>query len=309
MNGILNINKPTGITSYGVIRLIKKVAEENKIGHAGTLDPLAKGILPLFLGKMTKLLPFFNLDHKTYRVVATFGAKSTTLDSEGELTPVPLPDSIDTEKIQAALHTFTGEIQQIPPMYSAVKINGKKLYQYARQGEEVERKPRSVRIFWIQNVHWASPELSFNVHCSKGTYVRTLVADVAESLGTAGYVKELTRTTFGRYFTLGNSINLDQIKNLNKSDLQKKLIDPQYLLPEWHLIRTESPEIEQHLRHGRPIQIPFDQIKLSEKGTACKMAMVKDHRHQLLAIGDLEFSQDSGCNFQPSRVFINFSAG
>ncbi len=303
MNGILNINKPTGITSYGVIRHIKKIAEENKIGHAGTLDPLAQGILPLFLGKMTKLLPHFNMDHKTYRVVAILGAESTTLDSEGEMSPVSLPLSIDTDRLRESLQTFTGKIEQIPPMYSAVKIGGKKLYQYAREGKESDRKPRFVNVFWIKDLYWTRPELSFEVHCSKGTYVRSLVADVAQSLGTAGYVKKLTRTTFGRYFTIENSINLDQIKILNKSDLQKKFIDPHYLLPEWHLICTDSPEVKHHLCHGRSIQIHSDKVQFSKEGMGFKMTMVKDHRHQLLAIGDLEFSQDSCCNFQPSKVF------
>jgi len=303
LNGILNIFKPSHITSYGVIRLIKNLSGEQKIGHAGTLDPLAQGILPLFLGKMTKLLPHFNLDHKTYRVSATFGAKSTTLDREGELEPVPLTASIDGTCIQNGLHSFIGEIEQLPPMYSAVKVKGKKLYEYARKGMEVERPSRRVKVFWIKNVHWEKPSLSFEVHCSKGTYIRALVDDLAQSLGTGAYVENLTRTSFGRFFTLENTINLDQIKKFNKSDLQKNLIDPQYLLPEWHLIRANSPETEEHLSHGRSIQVPLDNIQFSAKGKSFNKAMVKNHQHQLLAIGDLEFSQDSGYSFQPSRVF------
>ena len=303
MNGILNIYKPSDITSYGVIRLIKRISGERKIGHAGTLDPLAQGILPLFLGKLTKLLPYFNLDHKTYHVIATFGAESSTLDREGELNPAPVPDSIDSDQIQSGLNAFIGEIEQIPPMYSAVKIGGKKLYEYAREGKEIERKPRKITIFWIKNVNWQKPELSFDVHCSKGTYVRSLVHDLAQSLGTAAYLKDLTRTAFGNAFTLENTINLDQIKNLNKIDLQKNLIDPQYLLPEWHLIHVDSMEMQQHLSHGRSIQIPLDLVQVSKLGKEKKKAMVKDHRQQLLAIGDLEFSQDSGCSFQPTKVF------
>ncbi|MCP4298896.1 MAG: tRNA pseudouridine(55) synthase TruB, partial [Proteobacteria bacterium] len=191
MNGIISIIKPEGITSYDVIREVKKVAKEKKIGHIGTLDPMATGVLPLFLGKMTKLIPFFNNGSKIYQVKAVLGAESTTLDREGEITAVPIPRSYSLLEIENVIKGFVGEIQQTPPIYSAIKVDGKKLYEYARAGKSVEIKSRNVIIFWIKNISYREPEFCFDVHCSKGTYVRTLAKDIAEKLGTSAYLQSL----------------------------------------------------------------------------------------------------------------------
>ncbi len=304
MNGILNVFKPAGITSYGVIRRVKKISEQKKIGHLGTLDPLAKGVLPLFLGKMTKLIPHFNLEDKTYLVEARFGATSNTMDSEGELTSVPVPDSCTIDAVEAALNQFIGESEQIPPMYSAVKVKGKKLYEYARKGETIERKSRKITIHYIKNVECRLPDLSFEVQCSKGTYIRTLVSDLGESLGTGAYMRALTRTRCGRFFTSKNAVNLDKINNLNKIDLQKHFIEPQWLFTEWHIISVHLPETVTHLSQGRSIPVTPDILCLSEKGKQFSNAMVKTPQNRVIAIGRLEFSQDGKGRFFPSNVLI-----
>jgi len=304
LDGILNIFKPEGITSYGVIREVKRYSGEKKIGHIGTLDPFAQGVLPLFLGKMTKLIHLMNNDEKTYRVKAKLGYHSNTLDREGELIEVPVPDSINPDSLQQTLLTFLGEIEQIPPMYSAVKVDGKRLYEYARKGEEIERKSRKIRIFWIKNIEISLPYFGFDVHCSKGTYIRTLVSDMAVKMGSGAYLTDLTRTQCGRFFSLNDSIELDQINNINKSDLQKKFIDPQCLLPGWHIITANSFEMRKNICQGRLVPIGSDDIRFSQEGKDSLNAIVKDKDKRLIAIGSLEFSQDCQYRFHPSKVLI-----
>lgn len=304
MNGIINVFKPEGITSYDVIRLIKRIADQQKIGHSGTLDPSAQGVLPLFLGKMTKLISLFNQDNKTYNVTARFGAKSSTLDREGEIVEVPIPEKCDQKAVNTVLKSLVGEIEQIPPMYSAVKVKGRKLYQYAREGREITRKSRKITVLSVSNIRCKLPTLNFDIQCSKGTYIRTLVDDVAKKLGTSAYLTSLTRTSCGRFFKSENALKFDQIKLFNKIDLQRKFIDPECLLPEWHLIIINSQELWQQIRQGRAISILPGKIHFSDRGKDSPKAMVKDKQNELLAIGILEFSQDSCCNFRPEKVFI-----
>ncbi len=304
MNGILNVFKPAGITSYGVIRQVKQISGQKKIGHLGTLDPMAEGVLPLFLGKMTKLIPHFNQADKTYSVKALFGAQSSTMDREGEITPVPIPETCTSDLITSVLQDFVGENEQIPPMYSAVKVKGKRLYTFARKGETVVRKARNITIYWIKNIECNLPDLSFDVHCSKGTYIRSLVSDVAEKAGTGAYMSALTRTRCGRFFKAENAVNLDEINNLNKIDLQKYFVDPQCMFNEWHIISTHSPETITHLCQGRSIPVTPDTLCLSEKGKQFSNSLVKDQQNRLIAIGRLEFSLDGHNRFHPSNVLI-----
>ncbi len=304
MNGILNVFKPENITSYGVIREIKQLTGEKKIGHIGTLDPMATGVLPLFLGKMTKLIPYFNLEEKTYRAVSILGGASTTLDREGEITSVPIPDLCNEQKVKNTLLEFIGEIEQIPPMYSAVKIKGKKLYEYAREGKEIERKPRLVTIFEIVNIDISLPKVSFEVRCSKGTYIRTLVADLGEKLGTSAYLDQLTRVKCGRFFSEENAINLSQIKKNNKTDLQRNFINPKYILSEWNNVEIKTKKNQDYICQGRPIVVSKDDIHFSTKGKNFLKTMAENQQNDLIAVGDLEFSQDATYIFRPSKVFI-----
>ncbi len=304
MNGIINIFKPEGITSNGVVNAIKRLTGEKKIGHIGTLDPLAKGILPLFLGKYTKLISHCNQETKTYRAIATLGATSTTLDREGEIETVQIPEECTPKKIEETLHTFVGESEQIPPMYSAVKIKGKKLYQLARKGLEVEREPRLITLLQIRLLDSDLPDFSFEVTCSKGTYIRTLVDDIAKKLGTRAYLKDLTRTACGKIFTEKNALGLEDAKKMDKSDLQRKFIDPKYILYDWHEVRIDSAKLQRHISQGRTIPVSLDQISFSDPEKPISKAIARSQSGELIAAGSLEFSQDSGSRFCPEKVFI-----
>lgn len=304
MNGIINIFKPEDITSNGVIREIKKITGEKKIGHIGTLDPLATGVLPLFLGKYTKLIPHFNLDHKTYHAVARLGATSTTMDREGDITTVPIPANLSKDAVADALQSFLGENKQTPPMHSAVKIKGKKLYQYAREGKSVERQPRKITILAIELISFQDDNLEFLVKCSKGTYIRSLVDDIAIKLGTRAYLYTLTRTRCGDLFSDKNALCLSSAKKMTKSDLQSNFIDPKWLLFDWHDVVIQSMAERKHLSQGRTLGINEKEISLSAKGKQQSNAIARTRSGELLATGILEFSQDANCLFRPGKVFI-----
>lgn len=304
MNGILNIFKPAGISSNGVIKEIKRLTGEKKIGHIGTLDPLASGVLPLFLGKYTKLIPYCNQDYKVYRTVARLGAVSDTLDAEGELTPVPIPESCTLEAVKCCLESFIGQSEQIPPMFSAVKIEGKRLYQYARVGQTVQRTPRLITIFNLRLLRWQCPELHFEVTCSKGTYIRTLADDIAIKLGTRAYLKELTRLAHGRFFTQENALGLEQAKKMDKTDLQKNFIHPQYILSDWHKIEIDSAILLKHICQGRAVVVPLDNIRFSRLERQFSKALVFSQSGEPIATGNLEFSQDTDSTFSPEKVFL-----
>lgn len=219
MNGVLIIDKPIGVTSFDVIRDIRKEYGTKKVGHTGTLDPMATGVLPILIGDATKLSDYL-MDHdKEYIAVLKLGEKRDTGDSEGNIIETSKIPNLTTQEIESTLKAFIGKISQIPPMYSAIKVNGKKLYELAREGKEIERKPRSVEIYSIEllevekNTENIIDKIKFKVNCSKGTYIRTLCEDIAEKLGTVGYMQELRRTRVGK-FTLediNKCVSLEEI--------------------------------------------------------------------------------------------------
>lgn len=219
MNGVLIIDKPIGVTSFDVIRDIRKEYGTKKVGHTGTLDPMATGVLPILIGDATKLSDYL-MDHdKEYIAVLKLGEKRDTGDSEGNIIETSKIPNLTTQEIENTLKAFIGKISQIPPMYSAIKVNGEKLYELAREGKEIERKPRSVEIYSIEllevekNTENIIDKIKFKVNCSKGTYIRTLCEDIAEKLGTVGYMKELRRTRVGK-FTLediNKCVSLEEI--------------------------------------------------------------------------------------------------
>ena len=304
MDGIINIDKPVGITSYGIVSRLKRLTGQRKIGHIGTLDPLASGVLPLFLGKMTKLVPLFNKADKSYCVTVRLGAFSSTQDAEGELTPVPLTPDCNERRISEVLQGFEGEVEQIPPMYSAVRVKSRKLYTYARQGDKVDRPARSVTIHAIRDVRFQLPRISFSVHCSKGTYVRVLAEDLGKRLGTGAYVTRLRRTGCKECFTLDNAVKLDLIEKSDKVEIAKLLIDPTSLLWEWHTVQDATGSFEEEIRHGRAVCVSAKSIAFSGLKPDATDAMAVDRNNRIIAIGSLEFSQDSQYFFNPSKVLI-----
>lgn len=215
MDGVVIINKPKGMTSQNVVSKVKRILNEKKVGHAGTLDPNATGVLPILVGKATKISKYLIEHDKSYEAIIKLGEKSSTGDIEGDIVEkkeIKL-DKYTSEDIQNILNMFLGKTKQIPPMYSAIKVNGKKLYEYAREGKEIELKERDIEIFNIQlkNVDYENQEISYIVDCSKGTYIRTLCEDIAKKLNTVGYMKELTRLRVDK-FNISNAITLEELE-------------------------------------------------------------------------------------------------
>ena len=226
MNGVICVYKPGGISSHDCIYKVRRALGTRKVGHTGTLDPMAEGVLPICVGKATRASEMIMASEKVYKAELTFGAETTTADSEGEITRKS--DKIITkEEFLNVLPKFTGEIEQIPPMYSAVHHNGQRLYKLAREGIEVERKPRKINIYKleIENIDLENSEVTILVDCSKGTYIRTLCNDIGESLGTGGFMKSLIRTKCGG-FNVENSITLEEFERLWKEEKFDEILTP-----------------------------------------------------------------------------------
>ena len=213
MNGILNINKPAGITSFDAVRIIKRTAKTKKVGHTGTLDPEASGVLPVCIGKATKFVDYLMKEEKVYRVHLKLGIATDTYDREGKVLFTKDVD-LSNETVENTIRSFIGKIQQIPPMYSALKVDGKRLYTLARQGITIEREPREIEIFSIDNLKIELPDVFFDVKCSKGTYIRSLCHDIGEVLGCGGSMWELTRISSG-FFNIENSVKLEELDENN----------------------------------------------------------------------------------------------
>ena len=221
MDGVIIINKPKGYTSHDVVNIVRKQLNMKKVGHTGTLDPNATGVLPILVGQATKISKYLIEHKKTYIATIELGEKRDTGDSEGNI--IESDSNIkefDISIIKQVLQSFLGKQKQIPPMYSAIKVNGKKLYEYARSGQEVEVEPREIEIYRIELIEYINNRIEFEVECSKGTYIRTLCENIAEKLGTIGYMKELQRTSVDK-FKIKESINLEE---LSKDEAQKRII-------------------------------------------------------------------------------------
>ena len=217
MDGIVIINKPKQQTSHDIVRKAKKILNE-KVGHTGTLDPNATGVLPLLIGKGTELSKYLINHDKTYEAILQLGEKRDTGDVEGKIIEQKnvTEKSLNTENINSVFKTLIGKQEQIPPIYSALKVNGKKLYEYARNGENVKIEPRQIEIYSLEllNVDNINKTIHFKVECSKGTYIRTLCENIAKKLDTVGYMKELNRTRVGE-FSIDDSITIEELENGN----------------------------------------------------------------------------------------------
>lgn len=216
MEGIIVVNKPTGITSHDVVSCVRRKFKMRRVGHAGTLDPLATGVLVMLLGKSTKLFNKFEAFDKAYKATLILGTKTTTADIEGEVIQQVPYDSLTRKQVEDVFKEFIGEIQQTPPMVSAIKIKGKRLYQLARKGIEVKRTPRKVNIKTLKLLEFDLPKVKFYLECSKGTYVRKLAEDVGERLGCAACICEIERTQVGP-FAIDKAVTLEE---LNESHLE-----------------------------------------------------------------------------------------
>jgi tRNA pseudouridine(55) synthase len=209
---IININKPAGWTSFDVVKKVRGIIKEKKVGHAGTLDPFAEGVLVLGTGPDTKKLTDITTANKTYRAELTLGKATDTQDRDGKISAEEVVPELTKETIAAILASFDGPQDQIPPMYSAKHVNGQRLYKLARKNKTVERAPVRITIEQISLLDYTEPVITFNVTCSKGTYVRVLGADIAAKLGTVGYLTALTRTRVGSYH-ISDATTIEELSN------------------------------------------------------------------------------------------------
>lgn len=246
--GFLNIYKPKGLTSHDVVARLRRITKIKQIGHTGTLDPFATGVLPICIGKATRLIEYLE-DDKEYLATVQFGKNTTTYDLEGEVTN-SFDKKVTIEEVKNALKDFEGEISQIPPIYSAIKVNGKKLYDYARQGQDVEIKARTVTIHKIELKEFDEIKqcAKILVACSKGTYIRSIAFDLGKKLGCGGYLTALERTKAGK-FSIDTSIKLEDLTEL--SQVSENLINPLDILD--IPIRKLTPAEKEKVSHGMSI--------------------------------------------------------
>ncbi len=253
MTGFLLVDKPPGWTSHDVVAKIRRLSGVKKVGHAGTLDPMATGLLVVAVGPVTRLLRFLQDLTKTYVAEATFGIATDSLDADGEITEQS-PMAFDRRQLDEAVSAFVGDIEQIPPMVSAVKVGGKKLYELAREGKQIERDARSVTIHQFEVLGFEPgefPVASFRIQSSKGTYVRTLVDDVAKRLGGRAHLTALRRTTNGS-LSVTDAATIDQ---LEVDGVERHLIDPATALADLPSFSVGAEDAAA-LRHGRQVRIP-----------------------------------------------------
>ncbi len=271
MDGILNIYKEKGFTSHDVVAKLRKILHQKRIGHTGTLDPEAEGVLPVCVGKATKLCGLLTEKEKCYRTTAVLGIKTDTQDTSGQVLAENTTEGITESQILDAVLSFVGSYEQIPPMYSAKKVNGKKLYEYARQGLEVEREPVSVTIFSIDNIDidMQAHTFSMDVTCSKGTYIRTLCHDIGEKLGCGAAMQSLLRTRV-KDFTIQNALTLGEVEALVQEDgLAAKMLSVTDMFPEYKTVHVLE-KYHTYPANGNPVKIsclqePVPQLLPGEK--------------------------------------------
>ena len=277
MNGIILIDKPQGWTSHDVVGKLRGILHERRIGHSGTLDPLATGLLVVFIGRATRAVEFAEADRKEYIAGLRLGMSTDTQDSTGRIkskeTDIP-----DEPEVRIAIERFRGELEQIPPMYSAVKIGGKKLYELARKGESIERKPRHITIFGLEITGRSDNDYILDVVCSKGTYIRTLCHDIGAALGCGGYMSSLRRTKSG-VFSVDNAYTIAEIQEAADRGEEEKLLLPIDTLFAGYTKLSVDADSEKKLKNGCIINTssPDGRFRVySEDGEFLLLGDVKD---------------------------------
>lgn len=249
MIGFLNIDKPLGMTSHDVVNRVRRAFATKQVGHAGTLDPLATGVLIVCVGAATRLSEYVMSETKAYRAVIHLGIETDTYDAEGQIIATADVSTITREQVETALDAFRGDILQIPPMYSAIKQDGRKLYELARKGQTISVPPRSVTIHSIDIVDWQSPQVTLDITCSAGTYIRSIAHDLGAALGVGAHLAALVRTASGR-FRLAQATPLDTL--VSSEDKETFLITPAAALADHPSVRVDAAQ-NADLVHGRAI--------------------------------------------------------
>ena len=256
VNGFINLYKPTGITSMEALRRVKRITgQRQKVGHGGTMDPLARGVLPVCFGQATRLMDYIVGGKKRYVMDVRLGESTTTYDAEGEVTSARSTEGITRQQVEGALEGFIGIVDQVPPMYSAVKVDGQRLYKLARSGIEVERQARSVEIHSIRLTRFQLPELTLDVECGQGVYMRSLAHDMGEVLGCGAYVADLERRSCGG-FSSTDGVSLEQLEESSgePSGWRNYLHPVDWVLRDLRTV-TVGAAAERFLRNGQPVSL------------------------------------------------------
>ncbi|MBN1372447.1 MAG: tRNA pseudouridine(55) synthase TruB [Anaerolineaceae bacterium] len=252
ISGVLVVDKPTGLTSHDVVQIIRKGTNIRRAGHTGTLDPRASGVLVILLGPAVRLSEYVSASDKRYQAVLRLGAATDTYDADGRVVSSAPTEHITEEQFDAELQTFVGEIEQTPPPYSAVKVQGRKAYEMAREGEEVDLAPRKIRVYSLELLEWAPPEAVIDVYCSSGTYVRSLAHDLGNKLGCGAHLVGLRRTKSGR-FTLRDAVPLRKLREAFETGTwYQHLIPAAEALSDWPSLELTHEQVEA-VRHGHRI--------------------------------------------------------
>ena len=305
MNGVINVYKEAGFTSHDVVAKLRGIVKQKKIGHTGTLDPDAEGVLPVCLGNATKLCGLLTEKEKTYRAVLLLGQTTDTQDTSGRvLTEVPV--TATGEQVREAIMSFLGDYDQVPPMYSALKVNGKKLYELAREGKEVERQARRVRILDMEIHEIRLPEVTFTVTCSSGTYIRTLCQDIGEKLGCGGCMKSLLRTKVDR-FELADSHKLSELETMmHEGRIEEVLLPVDDVFAACPAVRIRQ-ESDRLIQNGNPFgreDIAETTGECPPEGTELERNCVRVYNSE----GDfrgLYRREQGGRRYKPEKMFLS----
>lgn len=285
---MLNIYKEKGYTSHDVVARLRRIVGQKKIGHTGTLDPEAEGVLPVCLGKATKLCDLLTDKDKTYEAVLLLGISTDTQDTTGKILEGKNTADLREEAVREVVLSFEGEYDQIPPMFSALKVGGKKLYELARDGKEVERKPRHVQIYRIRILQIDLPRVRMEVTCSKGTYIRTLCHDIGEKLGCGGCMESLLRTRVER-FGVAESLRISEVEQLmDEGTLQEHMIKVDEMFPDYQKVYL-TPEASAAVRNGNSFRLG-DVIWISELSgfQNAERVRVYDEKRNFIAVYEFE---------------------
>jgi tRNA pseudouridine55 synthase len=291
ISGVLVVDKPVGLTSHDVVQVVRKGTNIRRAGHTGTLDPRASGVLVILIGPAVRLSEYVSASDKRYQAILHLGATTDTYDAEGKVTSSRPVDNITEEQFEEELQKFVGKIEQVPPPYSAVKVKGRKAYEMARNGEEVDLAPRTITVYSLELLEWAPPEAVIDVYCSSGTYVRSLAYDLGEALGCGAHLVGLRRTKSGR-FTLRDAVPLRKLKDaFEDGNWYQYLIPAAEALSDWPAVELTEEEIDT-IRHGHRVPAPADS-QAQARGISSM--------GELIAL--LEFDPASS-EWQPKKVFF-----
>lgn len=291
VSGVLVVDKPVGLTSHDVVQIIRRGTGIRRAGHTGTLDPRASGVLVILIGPAVRLSEYVSASDKRYQATIRLGSSTDTYDGEGSITEsVPVGD-ITEEQFDEILQQFVGEMEQVPPPYSAIKVKGRKAYEMAREGEEVDLEPRVINVYSLDVLEWAPPEAVIDVYCSSGTYVRSLANDLGKSLGTGAHLVGLRRTKSGR-FTLRDAVPLRRLQeSFDAGNWYKFLIPAAEALADWPMVELDADQVEL-IRHGHRVSADPGQ-----KGWARGVSQQGD------LVSLMEVDEESG-EWQPRKVFF-----